>query len=96
MHNDKIIGIAWFDETQWQLLTYVVPDRSELDDTFQEWERSAQSTVRMIEAQGHAVRRVPVNINELCSWCAARKLPVNSAARAEYVAALLQHGDTGC
>ena len=59
MHDKTIIGIAWFDQMQWQLHTGVVPDRNELDDTFQDWERSALSTVRthfLIRNNGYEIR----------------------------------------
>lgn len=95
MSADKIIGLAWFDEAQWNRLTTVVPDRSELDDTFQDWEQSALEAVSMLESQGHTVKRVPIDVSALCTWCSARNLPVNGAARAEYVTALLRQGDAG-
>lgn len=95
MTQEFIIGIAWFDEAQWQLLTEVVPDRNELDDSFEAWERSARDTVRMIEARGHKTRRVPIDVAALCAWCRERRLPVNGAARAQYVSSILDGTRSG-
>ena len=95
LKGDIVIGFAWFDEIQWHLLTTVVADRNELDDTFKDWERSALDAVRKLEAQGKVVRRIPIEVNELCSWCRKRNLPVNSAARAQYVADILRNHDVG-
>ena len=96
MRNEKNIAVAfaWYDEMQWHLLTRVVPDRSELDASFQDWERAAHEAVRMIEAKGQVVERIPVDVGALCSWCNERKLPVNSAARAQYVVTLLRQRRT--
>ena len=95
MKHEATIGFAWFDEVQWHLLASVVPDRSELDDTFHEWERSALRSLRALEAEGHVVERVHIDVGALCSWCRERNLPVNGAARAEYVATLLEHRRSG-
>jgi hypothetical protein len=91
MTEELVIGVAWFDEVQWHLLIDVVPDRNELDESFQAWERSALDAVRLREAQGRTVRRVPVEVAALCAWCRERKLPVNGAARAQYVSSLLRN-----
>jgi hypothetical protein len=88
--KNTIIGFAWFDEMQWHLLTRIVPDRSELDATFEEWERAALRAQAKIEAQGNVVERVPIDVGALYAWCLERDKPVNSAARAEYVTTLLR------
>jgi hypothetical protein len=88
--NKAILGFAWYDEAQWLLLTGVVPDRSELCETFHDWERAAIAAVRKIETQGNTVERVPVEVVALCAWCRERGLPVNGAARAEYVTSILR------
>jgi len=95
MNRDPVIAFAWYDEVQWHLLITVVPDRNELDDTFQEWEQSAIESVQRLEAQGLVVERIPVYVGALCSWCRERNLPVNGAARAQYVAGLLRHKGSG-
>ena len=33
------VGIAWYSEDEWNKLAEVVPDRDELDGTYQEWEK---------------------------------------------------------
>ena len=85
-----VVGIAWFDREQWQRLTEVVEDRSELDDTFEQWESSALQALRNLEHQGQRVEKVFINVNALHSWCKERALPVNGKSRAQYVSSLLQ------
>ena len=93
-NRTPIIGFAWFDRTQWRRLTEAVEDRNELDDTYEQWERSALEAVRMIESQGQKVERVHVEVVSLVSWCQEKGLPVNGRSRSEYVTQLMQrrHG----
>jgi hypothetical protein len=89
--QQPVIGFAWYDEAQWLCLTAVVPDRGELDDTYEQWLQSALAAVSGLEGRGYAVERFYVDVQALCQWCQERSLSVNGAARAEYVANLLRH-----
>lgn len=89
-----VVGIAWFDRKQWKRLTEAVEDRSELDDTYEQWQQSAQDAVRTIERQGQQVEMVHVEVESLVSWCKEKGLPVNGESRAEYVTQIMRrrHG----
>jgi hypothetical protein len=84
------IGVAWFDREQWQRLTEVVPDRDELDETFQQWERGAKRTLEELKRKGQLVEKAPIQIDDLLAWCTLRGLTPNGKARSEYVVELLQ------
>ena len=88
-----VVGIAWFDRQQWHRLTEVVDDRNELDDTFEQWERSALDAVRTLERKGQRVEKVRLDADAFASWCNSKGLPVNGASRAEYVSFVLQQRD---
>jgi len=47
-----VVGVAWFERSQWKRLTEVVENRNELDETYEQWEQGALDAVRMIERQG--------------------------------------------
>ena len=85
-----VVGLAWFDRKQWQRLTEAIEDRTELDKTYEQWERGAHDAVRMIERQGQIAEKVHVEVESLVSWCNEKGLPVNRTSRAEYVAKLMQ------
>jgi hypothetical protein len=89
-----VVGLAWFDRKQWKRLTEVVEDRNELDDTYEQWEKSALDAVRTIERQGQRVEKVHVEVESLLSWCNEKGLPVNGQSRAEYVTQIIRrrHG----
>ena len=50
--NTQAIGLGWYSREQWEALTKVVPDRSELDDTYEAWEAQATDALQTLAAQG--------------------------------------------
>ncbi|WP_157469283.1 hypothetical protein [Dyella thiooxydans] len=83
-----VMRLAWYDEEQWQLLCALVPDRGELDDTYEQWQQSARQAVREIESSGRKVERVFVDVLAMSEWCRERNVPLTGSARAHYVAQL--------
>lgn len=93
--NRVVLCFAWYDESQWELLCTLVPDRGELDETYDQWQQSANRAIRMIESNGYKVRRVAVDVSALAAWCRDHDRPINGEARAEYAAQLEQRSDKG-
>lgn len=87
------VGVAWFDREQWRLLREVAVDRSKLDESFEEWEASARRALSSLKAQGIDAEPFEVRVAELAQWCAERKLPIDGAARAQYVSFMLKRSD---
>lgn len=75
-------------------MTEVAEDRSELDDTYEQWQQNALDAVRTIEREGQRVEMVHIEIESLVSWCKEKGLPVNGKSRAEYVTQIMRrrHG----
>src|SRR5713101_7286620 len=73
-----VVGFAWFDRQQWHRLTEVVDDRNELDDTFEQWERSALDALRTLERQGQRAEKVHIDVDALVSWCKGKGLSVST------------------
>ncbi len=90
-----VLRLAWYDEEQWKLLCALVPDRGELDDTYEQWQQSAHQAVREIESNGRKVERVSINVSAMSEWCRERKVPLIGSARAEYVAQLAHEPRSG-
>lgn len=93
--NRVVLCFAWYDEPQWELLCTLVPDRSELDDTYDQWQQSARRAIRMIESNGYKVNRVSVDVSALSAWCREHDRPIDGEARASYVAQLAQGSSNG-
>jgi hypothetical protein len=93
--NALAVGIAWFDREQWHQLCEVAADRSELDDTFEEWEANASGALANFKSNGVNAEPFEVLVAELVQWCAERKLPIDGASRAEYVSFMLKRKRSG-
>ena len=79
------IGLGWYTREQWQRLVALAPDRADLDDTFEEWREQAERALEELTAQGHAIRKVFVDVDDLAAWCESRGRPRDASARAEYI-----------
>ena len=87
--NTQAIGLGWYSREQWEALTKVVPDRSELDDTYEAWKAQATDALQTLAAQGARPVKVPVDVQELVAWCRSKDRPVNGEPRADFVGHLL-------
>lgn len=88
-HDEKIeIGICWFDEEQWSLLKELDPD--DMDDTYEDWRKSANEAFSEIRASGQKIVKVAIKINELLAWCEENNCKPVSSSRSEYAAFKLQ------
>jgi hypothetical protein len=88
------IGLGWYSAEQWLRLVEASDDRSALDASYADWQRSAEEAYAELQAQGYAVRKLMVRVDDLKAWCQERARPVNAAARAEYVAELCRMSGT--
>jgi hypothetical protein len=83
--GDAQLGLAWYTRETWAHLREVADDAHALDSTFEEWERGALAAIHDLESLGRRIRKVPIDIDALVSWCRERNRRIDSAARAEYV-----------
>lgn len=93
--NAPLVGLGWYSPEQWEALTQVVPDRAELDDTYEEWEANATQALQTLLAQGARAVKVEVDVDELVEWCQNNGRQPNSEARADFVSDLLRKGSQG-
>jgi len=84
------VGIGWYSEEEWNKLAEAVPDPTALDDSWQEWEKSALDAIWMLKEQGIFAMPVTIRVAELQAWCQAKGRPLDAEARAEYVAQVLR------
>jgi hypothetical protein len=87
------LGIAWFRPEQWSRLLEISEDRADLEETFAEWEGLAEEKLRGLRAQGLAVEKVTIDVEEFLAWCKSRGLSVDASARSQYVAEVLRKRD---
>lgn len=84
-----VAGIAWYYPEQWDMLLEVSIDRDSLEKTHESWLRLAEKAMFDFKRSGGSPRKVYVDVEKLSAWCKAQNRPVDGAARAEFVQALL-------
>ena len=93
--TNSVTGVAWYRREDWSRLREIASDRTNLDDSYEAWLAGAQKTLLGLAVAGVAARRVSVDVEALVRWCRAEGRPVNSAARAAFVADQLRRADQG-
>lgn len=85
-NSQTVIGLAWYREEEWDRLKAVAADPNHLEDTWSDWRRVVSKGLEELVAEGHLFERVDVAVDELVAWCKGEGRPVDSKARAAYVA----------
>jgi hypothetical protein len=90
--SDIITGIAWYRRDQWARLRELAADADRLEEAYEDWLVGAQKTIVQMTATGVRVRRVDIDLDDLVGWCRREGCPLDSAARAAFVAERLRSG----
>jgi hypothetical protein len=85
-----VVGVAWFDREQWELVRAAAADPERLEPTHERWVAMAEDAMRKLASAGVQHELVHVNGREIISWCEAERRPLDSAARAAYAAHILR------
>jgi hypothetical protein len=88
MDNKSIIGIAWFDETDWPEWKRISEDK--LEDKYEDWLIEASLAKSKLEDQGFTVKQVNITPTNFNNWCKKNFKKSDSSSRSEYVSELLQ------
>lgn len=84
--QDQTICIAWFRREQWFLIKQKADDPEIIEDTYEEWEKEAESLVQKLIAIGKQFNKIDVDIFELEEWYKANGLPNVGNARSRFAA----------
>ena len=98
-NNDMRVGVAWYDEAEWQRLRDVAADPGTLEPTYAEWLEVFEKSLRDLAAGGVVAERVDVRVAELQQWCEQEGHRLDGSARSDFAAELLRRryqnmGDT--
>ena len=88
--SNAITGIAWYRRDQWTRLRQLAPDVDKLEESYEDWLTGAQKALVQMSVAGVRAQRVDVDLDELARWCLGEGRPLDSAARAAFVASRLR------
>ena len=83
--KNNVVGVAWYRREQWPRLLEISTDRSDLEDSYDNWLVYITETFERMKSEGLDPIKVDIDTEELLAWCRSRNLPVNGKARAGYV-----------
>lgn len=84
--------MVWYTPASWEQLRTVADDREALG-TLAEFERKAERLIDEFEAEGFAVEKVVLDIDDLVRWCRENGFRVDQRGRSAYGAILLAGRD---
>lgn len=88
--GDAVVGIAWYRRDQWPRLRALASDIDKLEGSYEDWLAGAQKAIVQMTVAGVRAERVDIDLDELVRWCRAESRPLDSAARAAFVASRLR------
>ena len=93
--EELVVGVAWYQNKQWQRLRAISADSDGLEDTYDEWLRSAEQKFAELVGSGLRVEKVDIDSERLIAWCNERGFEINGQSRSSYVAHKLRERDSG-
>ena len=91
--NKTVMGVAWWRRDQWGRLFEISSDRTELEDTYDEWKAVAEENLGNLAQHGYTFRKVEIDVEELLIWCNSQNRPVDGDARSEFTAVKLRESE---
>jgi len=88
MNNKSTIGIAWFNENEWEEWKNISEDK--LEDKYEDWLIEASLSKIKFEKDGYTIKQVTITPNNFMKWCKKSNKKLDSSSRSQYVSELLQ------
>ncbi|MFO7447820.1 MAG: hypothetical protein R6W90_15760 [Ignavibacteriaceae bacterium] len=88
--HDHIIGLAWYNKTDWEEWKRISED--EIEDNYEDWLISAKAAKLSMENQGYTVEEVLISPADFSQWCRKNRKRRDSANRSMYVQMLRSMG----
>jgi hypothetical protein len=80
-----VLGVAWYREADWARIKALFPDADELHDTYAEWMKSAEASMKRLARPGVAVEPYTIDLDDFLGWCTVHGRPRDAEARTAYV-----------
>lgn len=90
-----VVGVCWYRQDQYDRFLASAKDREDLEDTWDEWQITAERVIRQYRARGLDVRKVEIDLDDLLAYCMVEEEPNTAATRAAYVAHLIERQEGG-
>ena len=79
------VGVAWYREADWPRIKELFPDADKLHDSYAEWLKFAEESVKRLASTGMIIEPFVIDIDDFLGWCLIHGRPRDAKARTEYV-----------
>ena len=76
-----IVGLAWYLEVDFEEIKRTMADGQTAYTTFEDWLQSARMSEHHQQRAGHRVIRATIRPQPFLTWCSARNVSPDAAAR---------------
>ena len=81
----KEFVFVWYrTQDDFEKIKIISIDTHNLDDSFEQWLKSAETGIKELSERGYIVRKINVNPDELFIWCRDKGLKINAKARSDF------------
>jgi hypothetical protein len=80
--NNGVIVMSWYSPADWKRLT-AIPE-AHIRKSYYQFVRAAERAERMLAARCIRVRRLPIDIDHMITWCRRNNYKIDEAGRAIY------------
>jgi len=80
-----VVGVAWYREADWPRIKELFPDADKLHDSYAEWLKFAEGSVRRLRRSRVTVEPYTIDLDDFLGWCLVHGRPRDANARTAYV-----------
>jgi hypothetical protein len=80
-----VVGVARYREADWPRIKELFPDADQLHDTYAEWLKFAEESVKRMSRSGLTVEPYTIDLDDFLGWCLVHGCPRDAKARTAYV-----------
>ncbi len=84
------VGVGYYTKDQWTILKSLATDPERLEDTYEEWLKVLEKSIKNFEEGGIAPIPVEIDVLELNTWCMQQNIPLDGQARARFVSYVIK------
>ena len=83
--EDDVVGVGWYEESQWDLLLKHAVDKEDLEPTYSDYVAGLTESIENLTKIGLKVERIPLDIKQMIKRCKERGYIFDGESRSVYI-----------
>ena len=93
--DDQVIGIPWFEKSQWAGVQKRCSELWLSEKSYGEWRKESKGVMASIKQSGIRVQKVTIDVDRFERWCQCHGCPVTMASLGDFANACLVENGAG-